>query len=388
MPISTDNILTKTIKLTDQSVKKYRAAPIGDALLQAIYNSIDADATIVKLFVYDNQENLFDKNNQVSDCKKIVIEDNGTGIDFDQIDNIFLPLEDSWKKNKETTPIYHRPYHGHLGSGRFKYLAIGDSILWDIVYKKQDKYYKYQMSFDTKNPQKLNVVNEIEVLPQPTGTKLTITSLTNKFNTFSSKSNIQNELMSGLLLDLTLCKDNLQIFIQNNEIILDELIEIRKPFHYQIENINKIEIPVDCEIVIWKKKISFVDHKHTFYYNNKKQYMEQRASGIPAGIKLPNHTIIVISDLFNNYSPLDKAFSPIFYRIEKAYENDALKLLTQIKNAHLSESLNAIIENPLYPLKKQPQNAIEDAQRTVYNACLYNLLLNDDGVISEKKHQF
>ena len=55
MPISTENILTKTIRLTDQSVKKYRAAPIADALLQAIYNSIDADATTVKLFVYDNQ---------------------------------------------------------------------------------------------------------------------------------------------------------------------------------------------------------------------------------------------------------------------------------------------------------------------------------------------
>lgn len=385
MPISTENILTKTIKLTDQSVKKYRTAPIIDALLQAIYNSIDADATTVRLFVYDNQENLFDKNSQNSDCKKIVIEDNGTGIDFDQIDNIFLPLEDSWKKNKETTPIYHRPYHGHLGSGRFKYLAIGDNILWDTVYEKHGKYYKYQMSFNTKNPQKLNVVNEIEVSPQSTGTKLTITSLTNKFNTFSSKSNLQNELISGLLLDLTLCKDNLEIFIQNNKIVLDDLIETRKKFHYQIDNTNKEELPVDCEIVIWKKKISFVDHKHTFYYNNKKQYMDQRASGIPAGTKLPSHTIIVISDLFNNYSPLDKTFSPIFYRIEKAYENDALKLLTQVKNAHLSESLNAIIENPLYPFKKQPQNAIEDAQRTAYNACLYNLLLNDDGVISEKK---
>ena len=49
------------------------------------------------------------------------------------------------------------------------------------------------MSFDTKNPQKLNVVNDIEVSPQPTGTKLTITSLTNKFNAFFSKSNLQNE---------------------------------------------------------------------------------------------------------------------------------------------------------------------------------------------------
>lgn len=97
---------------------------------------------------------------------------------------IFFAIRRFLEKNKETTPIYHRPYHGHLGSGRFKYLAIGDNILWDIVYEKHGKYYKYQMSFDTKNPQKLNVVNEIEVSPQPTGTKLTITSLTNKFNAF------------------------------------------------------------------------------------------------------------------------------------------------------------------------------------------------------------
>lgn len=45
--------------------------------------------------------------------------------------------------------------------------------------------------------------------------------------------------------------------------------------------------------------------------------MDQRASGIPAGAKLPNHTIIIISELFNNYNPLDKAFSPIFTEQKK-----------------------------------------------------------------------
>ena len=385
LPLET---FVKTIKLTDQSVKKYKGATIVDALLQAIYNAIDADASDIKLSVLDNQGDLFNKNDKDSDCKKIIIEDNGSGIDFEQIDNIFLPLEDSWKKNQETTPLYRRPYHGRLGSGRFKYLAAGDIITWDTIYKKNDKYYQYKISFDTKNPQKLSIENKKEVLSKNTGTKLTITSLTSKFNTFCSRKNIQNELISGLLLDLTLCKDNLKIFIQNEEVILNELIEKRQAFQYQIENIDKEEIIVDCDIVVWKKKVSFIDHKHTFYYNSKKQYTEQRPSGIPAGTKLPNHTIIIISSLFDNYSSFDRDFSPLFYRIEKAYENDALKLLTQVKNAHLSESLNAIIENPYYPFRQQPKNAIEDAQRTAYNACLYNLLLNDDGIISEKKTSF
>lgn len=290
------------------------------------------------------------------------------------------------KKNKETTPLYHRPYHGHLGSGRFKYLAIGDNITWETVYKKNDKYYKYQMSFDTKNPQKLDVVNKIEVSQQNTGTKLTITSLTKKFETFFSCHNIQYELISGVLLDLTLCKNNLQIYIQNKKILLDELVEQRKSLEYYIEDKNKNEALVNCEIVVWKKHVYFVDHKHTFYYNGKNQYVEQKPSGIPAGTKLPNHTIIVISKLFDNYSSLDKSFSPLFYRIEKAYEVDTLKLLTQVKNTHLSESLNAIIENPNYPFRKQPKNALEDAERTAYNACLYNLLLNDEGTVSEKKN--
>lgn len=376
---------TKTIKLTDQSVKKYKAATIVDALLQALYNAIDADATEVKLSVLDNQGDFFDTSNQNSDCKKIVIEDNGTGIEFDKIDSIFLPLEDSWKKNKEKSQIYCRPYHGRLGSGRFKYLALGDIISWDTVYKKDGKYYKYQISFDTKNPQKLSIMNEAEVPLGSTGTKLTITSLTNKFNLFCSKRKILDELISGLLLDLTLCKDNLHISIQNEDIILDNLIETRKDFSYFIENEHKEQVPVYADIVIWKKKISFVDHKHTFYYNNKGQYVEQKPSGIPAGTKLPNHTIIIKSSLFDNYSSFDKDFSSLFYRIEKAYESDAIKLLTQVKHAHLSESLNAIIENPHYPFRKQPMNAIEDARKTAYNACLYKLLLDDDGVVSEKK---
>lgn len=387
MSSDTTNLLIKTIKLTDQSVKKYRSATIVDALLQALYNSIDADATNIKLSVYDNQGDLFSKNCKDTDCKQIVIEDNGCGIEFDLIDKIFLPLEDSWKKDKETTPLYHRPYHGHLGSGRFKYLALGENITWDTIYQKDGKYYKYKMSFNAKSPQKLNITDKIEIPPssQCTGTKLTITMLTNKFENFLLKHTIQHELISGLLLDLTLCKDNLRVYVQNKEIVLDDLIEQRKSFNYLIEDKNKEEISADCEIVVWNKDISFVDHKHTFYYNSKKQYMEQKASGIQAGTKLPNHTIIVISSLFDNYSSLDRSFSSLFYRIEKAYEADALKLLAQVKNTHLSDSLNAIIENQHYPFKKQPQNAIEDAERTAYNACLYNLLLNDDGVVSEKK---
>ena len=95
MESSITDILTKTIKLTDQSVKKYKNAAIVDALLQAIYNSIDADANNIKVSIYDNQGDFFDKNNENVDLKKIVIEDDGCGIDFDQIDNIFLPLEDS-----------------------------------------------------------------------------------------------------------------------------------------------------------------------------------------------------------------------------------------------------------------------------------------------------
>lgn len=43
MSLIKTNTITKSIQLTDESVKKYKNATIPDALLQAIYNSIDAD---------------------------------------------------------------------------------------------------------------------------------------------------------------------------------------------------------------------------------------------------------------------------------------------------------------------------------------------------------
>ena len=387
MSLIKTNTITKSIQLTDESVKKYKNATIPDALLQAIYNSIDADSTSIKMYIQNNQGDLFDRTDDESSCKQIIIEDNGSGINFEKLDDVFLPLEDSWKKNKETTPIFHRPYHGCHGSGRFKYLALGENITWETVYEKNNKFYQYSISFNVNSPRKLEITQEAEISGLSTGTKLTITTLTPKFENFCKKSNIKNELISGLLLDLKLANKNLEISIQNNRVILENIIEQEKTFVYQIEDQNKNEIEVNCEIVVWKKDISFVDHKHTFYYNDKNQYVEHKASGIPAGTKFPAHTIIIKSKLFNNYNSFNGNFSPIFSRIEKAYELDAIKLLARVKNTHLSEQLNSIIENPDYPFRKKVQTAIEDAEQTAYNACLYNLLLNDSKVVSEKKTQ-
>lgn len=103
------------------------------ALAELIKNSYDADADWVKVrFV---NFGLDEKKEEISKTpdSKIIIEDNGCGMDINVIEESWMNPATPNKKNREgdeikTTPKKHRIIQGEKGIGRFAILKLGRNI--------------------------------------------------------------------------------------------------------------------------------------------------------------------------------------------------------------------------------------------------------------------
>ena len=133
------------------------------ALAELIKNAYDADADWVKISFVN-----FDYNEETEEIKKrkdskIIIEDNGCGMDLDIIKKSWMDPATPNKRTKDgeeskTTPKKHRIIQGEKGIGRFAVLKLGRNIKIITRPEKQStefvidyNFSKYDDDFLTQN---------------------------------------------------------------------------------------------------------------------------------------------------------------------------------------------------------------------------------------------
>ena len=94
-----------------------------DAIMEIVWNSIDADASEISIDLTSNVIG--------SGIDSLSITDNGHGIEYEKIQEYLKELGKSAKKNSHKSPK-GRIYHGKKGKGRFYFLNIGEKITWEI----------------------------------------------------------------------------------------------------------------------------------------------------------------------------------------------------------------------------------------------------------------
>jgi signal transduction histidine kinase len=125
--------------LGEQLIKNERIA-----LIELIKNSYDADADWVKVTFQG-----FGNNYKIEPGSKIIIEDNGHGMNQELIENHWLnpatPEKKRRKKTKDTTGK-GRIIQGEKGIGRFAILKLGRRI--DIISKTKEDKQEHYVSYD------------------------------------------------------------------------------------------------------------------------------------------------------------------------------------------------------------------------------------------------
>lgn len=103
-------------------VKMYSKLP--NALAELIANSYDADSHNVKIKLYDKEK------------KKIVVDDDGIGMSFQEINDYFLRIgRNRRKEGQETSPSGQRKATGKKGLGKLAFFGIGNTIKIETIRK-------------------------------------------------------------------------------------------------------------------------------------------------------------------------------------------------------------------------------------------------------------
>ncbi|EIY9416183.1 ATP-binding protein, partial [Escherichia coli] len=110
-------IQKKQTKNSERSIKSQLEKLTAEkAISEYIWNAFDAEATNINITVIPNG---------LSGISSIEIIDDGTGIDFNEVDETFGQFLDSKKKAKRT-PVTR----GHKGKGRFSFCKFADKAEW------------------------------------------------------------------------------------------------------------------------------------------------------------------------------------------------------------------------------------------------------------------
>lgn len=191
-----------------------RADPIP-ALAEFIWNSLDADATSVDVRI---------DYNQIGGMSRIVVRDNGTGIEFAKAPELFKKLGGSWKRPGKTTNKDGRFLHGQDGRGRFKVFALGKHAEWDVTYENHQGLMTFKIAMLSSNIKEVVISDEAKVLggSKQHGVTLSIADLHKDFRSITSDSGLQ-ELTENFALYLSNYRD-ISISVESNRIDPAKLI--------------------------------------------------------------------------------------------------------------------------------------------------------------------
>ena len=169
-----------------------RAKPV-QALAELIWNSLDADASNVDVFV---------EQNELGARSRIIVRDNGTGMEYEQAPALFRNLGGSWKRSESTTKE-GRFLHGQDGRGRFKAFGLGDVAEWNVTYLKGNGLSTFTVVMMAVKLKVVVISDEGAADPKKQrGVTLTISEIHKEFRSLTSEAGLQ-ELKETFALYLT-----------------------------------------------------------------------------------------------------------------------------------------------------------------------------------------
>ncbi len=226
--MSTDKLVmtfeANTIK--HLGVKMYSNMP--PALAELIANAYDAGATEVHVRLYD------------IDNKKVIVEDNGVGMSFDEVNDFFLRIGRNRRDEKQKAPCGRIPT-GKKGLGKLALFGIGDTINITTTQGKEVVRFKldWQEILKCKNR---DYEPKFEILPKgktSKGTKIILTNL-------KRKTGFPVAEYAESLAKLFNFQDTFVVYLSLNDskpIKIDNKLKyenIKPEFEWDIQNIVKI----------------------------------------------------------------------------------------------------------------------------------------------------
>ena len=303
-----------------------RATPV-QALAEFIWNSLDADATAIDVRFYYND---------LGAMSKIIVQDNGTGMEFEKAPELFKKLGGSWKQPGKMTEKEGRFLHGQDGRGRFKAFALGRVAEWEVVYQKEESLSTFKIIMTADNLNEVVISDEEKVTSERHhGVIFTISEPHKDYRSLFSEAALQqlDEIFALYLADY----NNVAIVVNSTKIDPAKAIASQ-------ERVNLTDIvddgkayPVRLEIIEWISKSNRV-----LYLCNEK--------GFPV-------------------APVDRRFHIGSYQFSAYIKSEYFSKLQKegmLELAQMNPAISAVIDEAQQSIKDYfPQRAAQEARTVV-----------------------
>lgn len=340
-----------------------------NAICEYIWNGFDANATEVKIIIHCNDLEIIDE---------IIIEDNGSGICYEELKLKFSTFNESRKKAGKNN---HSIPHGNKGVGRLTFFAFAQFAKWDTVYEKDGEKYGYYIKMEYNNLNKYDDNNEYP--PQKvsndihTGTRVTFNQVHNL-----SKEEIVEAIKEEFFWFLELNKDKeYRIILDNQVVSYEDYIITRENIPIESESINH---EFNIRFVHWNKSLKN-EYSRFYYINSTDNELYKEATKLNKKSDEFYHSIFIQSDYFDDFlfedeeiegqisfdnNKSDNEYKEVIWLITNYLVNYRKKFLKESSNRYIDH----LIDNNLYPVFENDflgayrKKELDDLVGTLYTA--------------------
>lgn len=331
------------------------------ALAEFVWNSLDADATEVKVEL--------DKND-LGGIRAITIEDNGHGISEARAKRDFSNLGDSLKKGKARTPEFERVIHGKEGRGRLKFYSLARRAIWSSVAKnEQNQFEAVEIAIDAKRLESCEV--EVSATSETeTGTQTTLHHLKETLDVLDTTES--RRYFATIFSPYLLQYPNISIFYNGFKIDPRVTIARQKEIpQTPIKCPNRTVDDLRLRVIEWKDQIE------------SRQILFGGENGVvlnshPANVTAPNFNFsaYAYSSFFEELHEaglldLEGLNDPDFLALTEHIRSDLTNYFRE-RQAEVAQGLIAELKDEgAYPYQGEPKDELERRERQVFDIATF-----------------
>lgn len=259
------------------------------AIAEYVWNGFDAEASEVHV----NWE-----SNDLGGISRVCVKDNGTGIDFNCLEEKFRPFYDT---QKEADPTSHRygisSVHGKNGYGRLTFFCFAEKAIWNTVFESPKGRHKYAITVLQDSLDQYQTDDEVIRTDEPAGTEVVFAGCRDVYS-----ETFPEELAEYLALEFAW-------FLELPGPVKRQIFIGDKPLNYGIYISNRDTVShnsdsytFDIQYVEWAEKLHdeysryyFINSQHV-QVGNKYTTLNQKGDGF-------YHSVYVKSALFEKMLP-------------------------------------------------------------------------------------
>lgn len=333
--------------------KETHASPIA-AISELVWNSLDADATLVQIK---------EESHEIGE-KRIIISDNGTGIPPHEAPKLFSQLGGSWKHLAGQSKVSQRFLHGAEGKGRLKAFALGRVVDWHICYKEENgRFANYTVSM-LENALREVRISEPEITDTGrTGVRCVISELKKEFQFLSLPTFVQ-EMAEVFATYLKNYRD-VEIRLPSGKVDISTAIAASRDVELPPIVVDGKEFAVELNVIEWKNATA----RAIYLCNEAGLPLSQvdlrlHAPGLNFSAYLKSPYISQLSrDGTLGLGELNPELIPVL--------GSAKEAIKTFHKERTTEKSRTVIDNwkaeSVYPFKSEPASQIERVEREIFD---------------------